>query len=117
MMRVLGRFVSFYDERVNPYLRPLASMATAKSDTSHFAVGQGHGAQFSIHGWDSSRVNEQIREMNEIGYDTVWAHGITKNSNRVEKLDCSIRQTNPRVLIAVHAPTMVGPTASSQAVR
>ncbi len=40
-----------------------------------------------------------------------------QNSNRVEKLNCSIRQTNPCVLIAVHAPTMVGPTASSQVVR
>ena len=41
-------------------------------------------------------------------------HTTPQNSNRVEKLNCSNRQTNPCVLIAVHAPTMVGPTASSQ---
>ena len=40
-----------------------------------------------------------------------------QNTTTAKQLNCSIRQTNPCVLIAVHAPMMVGPTASSQAVR
>ena len=66
-------------------------------------------------GWDNARANEQIRKMNLAM--TLYGHTTPQNSNRVEKQDCSNRQTNPCVLIVVHAPTMVGPTASSQAAR